>query len=145
MRVAAVLNADAQNPPDYGAPPVTELPKAGKAVFVSDFMGPRDEIFPAILNAAGQGTGGIFVMVLDPVEIEFPFAGRTRFESVAKAVRHETDEAAGLRHAYLARLQERREDLAAVAARANWQIIVHRTDESPRRALVRLHAILGGT
>ena len=37
------------------------------------------------------------------------------------------------------------EVLSAVAARANWQIIVHRTDESPRRALVRLHAILGGT
>ena len=145
MRVAALLNAEAQHVPDYGAPPVTELPKAGKAVFFSDFMGPRDEVFPAILNAAGQGTGGIFVMILDPIEMEFPFAGRTRFESVAKAVRHETDEAKSLRHAYLARLAERREDLAAVAARANWQIIVHRTDESPRKALVRLHAILGGS
>ena len=145
MRVAALLNAEAQNVPDYGAPPVTELPKAGKAVFFSDFMGPRDEVFPAILNAAGQGTGGIFVMILDPIEMEFPFAGRTRFESVAKAVRHETDEAKSLRHAYLARLAERREDLAAVAARANWQIIVHRTDESPRKALVRLHAIFGGS
>ena len=77
--------------------------------------------------------------------MDFPFAGRTRFESVAKAVRHETDEAKSLRHAYLARLQERREDLAMVATRADWQIIIHRTDESPRKPLVRLHAILGGT
>ena len=60
-------------------------------------------------------------------------------------MRHETDEARGLRHEYLARLQGRREDLMAVANRANWQVIVHRTDESPRKPLVRLHAILGGT
>lgn len=145
MRVAALLNAEPAQRPDYGAAPVTQLPRAGKAVFFSDFMGPRDAVFPALLNAAGQGTGGIFVMILDPVEIEFPFAGRTRFESVARAVRHETDEAMSLRHAYLERLEERQEDLKTVARRAGWQVILHRTDESPRRALVRLHAILGGT
>ena len=49
-----------------------------------------------------------------------------------------------MRARYLRRLAERRDELAAVARRANWQLILHRTDESPRRALVRLHAILGG-
>lgn len=144
MRMAALLAQPTLNPPDFGAPPFGLMPKAGKAVFFSDFMGPRDAIFPALLNAAGQGTGGVFVMILDPVEEEFPFEGRTRFESVARAVRHDTDEAASLRARYLRRLAERRDELAAVARRANWQLILHRTDESPRRALVRLHAILGG-
>jgi uncharacterized protein (DUF58 family) len=144
MRMAALLSQPTLNPPDFGAPPAGLLPKAGKAVFFSDFMGPRDAIFPALLNAAGQGTGGVFVMILDPVEEEFPFEGRTRFESVARAVRHDTDEAASLRARYLRRLAERRDELAAVARRANWQLILHRTDESPRKALVRLHAILGG-
>jgi uncharacterized protein (DUF58 family) len=144
-RMAAILSQPQISPPDFGAPPAGLMPKAGKAVFFSDFMGPREAIFPALLNAAGQGTGGVFVMVLDPVEEEFPFFGRTRFESVARAVRHDTDEAASLRERYLHRLAERRDELAAVARRANWQLILHRTDESPRRALVRLHGILGGT
>ncbi|MEM7059701.1 MAG: DUF58 domain-containing protein [Pseudomonadota bacterium] len=145
MRVAALLDAQNHNAPDFGAPPHGNMPKAGKAIFISDFMGPRDAVFPALLNAAGQGTGGIFVMVLDPMEEEFPFHGRTRFESVARQVRHETDQAASLRDAYLARLEERREDLAGVARRAGWQLLMHRTDESPRKPLVHIHDILGGT
>jgi len=144
MRVAALLNAPDHNAPDFGAPPQGEMPRAGKAIFFSDFMGPRDAVFPALLNAAGQGTGGIFVMVLDPIEVEFPFTGRTRFESVARVVRHETDQASSLRVAYLNRLEERRAELAQVAGRTGWQLIVHRTDESPRKPLVRLHSILGG-
>jgi len=143
MRVAALLDAPDHNARDFGAPPRSEMPKAGKALFFSDFMGPRDAVFPALLNAAGQGTGGVFVMVLDPVEVEFPFEGRTRFESVARAVRHETDQARSLRTAYLRRLDERRAELADVAGRAGWQLIVHRTDESPRRPLVRLYGMLG--
>ncbi|MEM9139801.1 MAG: DUF58 domain-containing protein [Pseudomonadota bacterium] len=145
MRIAALLDMALAGSPDFGAPPRGEMPKAGKAIFFSDFMGPRDQVFPALLNAAGQGTGGVFVMILDPQEETFPFAGRTRFESVARQVRHETDEAAGLRSAYLERLEERRQDLTAVAARAGWQLLIHRTDESPRKPLVKLHAILGGT
>ena len=144
MRIGALLSVPNHNASDFGAPPRGQMPKAGKAVFFSDFMGPRDDVFPALLNAAGQGTGGVFVMIPDPVEEEFPFQGRTRFESVGKAVRHETDEAGGLRRAYLDRLRERIDDLAAVSARAGWTLIIHRTDESPRKPLVRLHAILGG-
>lgn len=144
MRIAANLSAPAASTPDFGAPPAGQMPKAGRAVFISDFMGPRDAVFPALLNAAGQGTSGIFVMVLDPYELEFPFAGRTRFESVGRSVLHETDEAADLRRAYLDRLAERRADLEKVAGGAGWQVLHHRTDESPRRALVALHSFLGG-
>ena len=129
MRVAAQLSAENRRAPDFGAPPAGIMPKAGKAIFFSDFMGPRDAVFPALLNAAGQGTSGVFVMILDPIEETFPFRGRTRFESVARSVRYETDEANGLREAYLERLAERRADLKAVAERAGWQVLFHRTDE----------------
>ncbi|HET7409572.1 MAG TPA: DUF58 domain-containing protein [Paracoccaceae bacterium] len=144
MRIAALLSRPPLSAPDYGAPPAGLMPKAGKAVFFSDFMGPREAIMPALLNAAGQGTGGIMVMILDPVEEDFPFHGRTRFESVARQVRHDTDEATALRRKYLDRLARRRDELTAVARRANWHLVTHRTDESPRRPLVRLHGILGG-
>ena len=90
------------------------------------------------------GIAGVYLQILDPVEEEFPYAGRARFESVGRQVRHETDQAASLRDAYLARLAERRDDLARVARRSGWQLILHRTDESPRRALLQLYAALGG-
>ena len=143
MRVAALLSHAKANAPDFGAPPRDRLPKAGRALFFSDFMGPRDDVFPALLHAAGQGTGGVFVMILDPIEEEFPFHGRTRFESVAQSVRYETDQAKDLRKAYLDRLAERRADLGEVARKAGWHLLLHRTDESPRKPLVRLHNILG--
>ncbi|MEM0988160.1 MAG: DUF58 domain-containing protein [Pseudomonadota bacterium] len=144
LRIATLLGQSRDDLPDFGAPPGDPMPKAGKAVFFSDFMGPRDAVFPALLNAAGQGTGGVFVMILDPVEEDFPFRGRTRFQSIGRTISHETDQAASLRAAYLERLEERRADLANVAARAGWQLLLHRTDESPRRPLVKLHGILGG-
>ncbi len=143
MRIAALLGADIPVP-DYGAPPKGLMPKAGQAVFFSDFMGPRDAVFPALLNAAGQGTRGVFVQILDPVEEDFPFQGRTRFESVARQVRHETDQAISLKNAYLERLAERRDDLAGVARRSGWRLLLHRTDESPRKPLLTLLSMLGG-
>ncbi|MEM7744905.1 MAG: DUF58 domain-containing protein [Pseudomonadota bacterium] len=144
LRIAGSLSARSTSSPDFGAPPRARIPRAGRAIFFSDFMGPRDAVFPALLHAAGQGTSGIFVMILDPVEEEFPFHGRTRFHSVGRTVNHETDQASSLREAYLARLAERRDDLADVARRAGWQLLLHRTDESPRRPLVKLHEIIGG-
>jgi len=144
MRWAALLSAAPESAADFGAPPAIAMPKVGRAVFLSDFMGPRDAVFPALAAAAGQGIAGVYVQILDPAEEVFPYAGRTRFESMGREVLHETDQAAALREAYLGRLAERRDDLARVARRAGWQLILHRTDESPRVALLQLYTILGG-
>jgi len=144
MRWAGILNAEPESAPDFGAPPPIALPRVSHAVFLSDFMGPRDAVFPALASAAGQGIAGIYLQILDPVEEEFPFAGRTRFESVGRQVRHETDQAASLRDAYLHRLAERRDDLTRVARRSGWRLMLHRTDESPRKPLLQLYAALGG-
>ena len=121
-----------ENAPEYGAPSDYALPRAAEAVL------------PALRRAAGQGTGGVLLQVLDPVEEEFPFAGRTRFESLGGSLRHDTDEARALREKYLHRLAERRDELAAMARGAGWQLMLHRTDESPRKPLLGLHAWLGG-
>ncbi|MEM6488919.1 MAG: DUF58 domain-containing protein [Pseudomonadota bacterium] len=144
-RMAAILSAPPDpNAAEYGAPSVFELPRAGRAVFLSDFMGPRDQVIPAIEAAAGRGIGGVYMQVIDPVEEQFPFVGRTRFRSVGGGIDHETDEAGALAGRYRERLAERRDDLDRVARRAGWQLVVHRTDESPRSALLQLHAWLSG-
>ncbi|MEM9784310.1 MAG: DUF58 domain-containing protein [Pseudomonadota bacterium] len=144
-RFATLLSEEPDgDAPDFGAPAAFDLPRAGRAVFMSDFMGPRDEVFPALKAAAGRGIGGVYLQILDPVEEEFPFAGRTRFRSVGAGFEHETDEAAALADRYRTRLAERRDDLTQAARSAGWQLVMHRTDESPRRALLQLHALIGG-
>ena len=144
LRWALILSRQEESAPDFGVPPRIHFPHAGRAVFFSDYMGPRDTVFPALEAVAAQGIKGVFVQITDPVEEHFPFRGRTRFESVGREVRHETDQAASLREAYLRRLAERRDRLAQLARRTGWQLILHRTDQSPRVALLQLHALIGG-
>ena len=142
LRMASILTEERAEPPDFGTVPQIHWPRIGRAVFLSDFLGPEDAIFPAIHQAAGRGIGGILVQILDPAEEDFPFAGRTRFESMGRSVRYDSEQARALAAPYRERLAERRDKLAAAAR--GWRLIPHRTDESPRRALLALYQSLGG-
>ncbi|MEL6475979.1 MAG: DUF58 domain-containing protein [Pseudomonadota bacterium] len=144
MRISAELSAEPRETADYGAPPAISLRRVGKILFLSDFMGPRADVLPRLREAAGRGVSGAMLQILDPAEEAFPFAGRTRFESMAREIRHETDQAATLRKAYLSRLAERRDEMAEIARRSGWHLILHRTDESPRKALLELYRAMGG-
>jgi uncharacterized protein (DUF58 family) len=143
LRMAAILTEDPPEArPDHAAAPLILQPRVGAGVFLSDFLGPEEDIRPAVEGAAARGTGGVLLQILDPAEEGFPFSGRTRFESVSRALRHDAEQAASLREAYQARLAERRRWLAGLAP--SWRLLPHRTDESPRRALLALFTALGG-
>jgi len=144
LRMASILTAEVPDPPDYGVPPRILAPRVGSGVLISDFLGDEDEVIGAVQAAAGRGITGVLLQVLDPEEEDFPFRGRLRFEGPNKRLSHDTDEAASLRDAYLARLAERRDRLTAIARRTGWRLIQHSTAESPRRALLALYAALGG-
>ncbi|MEM8742410.1 MAG: DUF58 domain-containing protein [Pseudomonadota bacterium] len=143
-RLALELCRPRETRPDYGAPPDEPMIRGGRAVFLSDFMGPRDDVFPSLIRAAEAGVSGAYVMILDPAEESFPFDGRMIFESMGKLVDFETQRARALADAYRARLSERQEALTEMARRTGWQCLVHRTSESPRRALLWLYAAIGG-
>lgn len=142
-RIATELTAEREGAPDYGAPPADRFVRGGKAVFISDFMGPGDELFPALGRAADAGVTGAWIQVLDPAEESFPFDGRLIFESMGRVVDFETQRARALREAYVGRLHERQALLAEMARRAGWQFLVHRTGESPRKALLWLYMAIG--
>ena len=103
--MGAALASSRPDRPDFGAPPRHAFRRGGKAVFLSDFMGPRDEIFPALAYAAECGVSGCYVQIVDPAEEAFPFDGRLVFESLGGGVEFETHRARGLRRAYLERLR----------------------------------------
>lgn len=143
-RMALALAEDRPHRPDFGAPPQAKYQSSGRAVFLSDFMGARDQVFPALTHAASSNVSGVFLQILDDAEEEFPFDGRTIFRSVGGTVKYETDRARGLQDAYKAKLAERRAALQDMTRRTGWQFNVHHTSESPRKALLWLYMAIGG-
>lgn len=127
---------------EYGIPPPGLLPRGSRAVFLSDFLGDPEPLRAAMGRAADREVRGALVQVLDPVEVAFPFDGRTIFESMRGSLRHETRRARGLRERYGARLEARYRNLQAVAGHTGWQVSRHLTDASPQAALLWLYRAL---
>lgn len=129
---------------DYAAPETRAMTPHARAVFVSDFLTGFDAIEDALTRAADRGVRGVMVQVLDPVEEDFPFSGRTIFESVGHSLRHETLQAGELREAYLSRLAERKARIAELCALTGWRWHLHHTDQSAQSALLWLWQALEG-
>jgi uncharacterized protein (DUF58 family) len=142
LALAAALSSDAHA--DYGTPDVTGLASHGRAVFLSDFLGPMDGVETAMAFASDRGVKGVLLQVLDPVEEEFPFSGRTVFESMTGALRHETQDAGSLRQRYLDRLAERKDRLTSLAGRMGWHYQCHHTGHPAQTALLWAYMALKG-
>ncbi len=116
----------------------------GRAAFFSDFMGDIAGVEGALARASDRGVKGALVMVLDPAEEEFPFDGRTIFESMGGSISHETKKAGELRDRYLARLAERKDRLTALARAVGWHFTPHHTGQPAQAALLWLYRALEG-
>jgi uncharacterized protein (DUF58 family) len=139
-RLATALAEDAAA--DYGAPDAAGMALHGRAVFLSDFLGDMAGVEQALAIASDRGVRGALVQVLDPAEEEFPFDGRTIFESMGGGLRHETLKASGLRARYLARLAERKARLDAIAHAAGWHFHTHHSGAPAQAALLWLYRAL---
>lgn len=129
---------------DYGTPDATGIASHGRAVFLSDFMGDLSGIESALAQASDRGARGVLMQVLDPSEEDFPFDGRTIFESMGGTLRHETLRAGDLRARYLARLEERKDRLALLARAVGWHYHCHHTGHGAQPALLWLFRALEG-
>lgn len=137
-----LMQALADAPDDYGTPDVSGLPSHGRAVFVSDFLGDPAGVEAALGRASDRGVKGALLQVLDPAEEEFPFDGRTIFESMGGTLRHETLRAGDLRTRYLDRLAERKARLAVLAQASGWHYLCHHTGAPAQAALLWLYRAL---
>jgi len=144
VRLAARL-AGVEDTGDYGAPEAEGMVSHGRAVFLSDFMGDLSGVESALARASDRGVKGAALMVLDPAEEEFPFDGRTIFESMGGSVSHETRKAGELRDRYLARLTERKDRLLTLTRAVGWHFSTHHTGQPAQSALLWLYrAVEGG-
>ncbi|MFN3825327.1 MAG: DUF58 domain-containing protein [Pseudorhodobacter sp.] len=140
LHLAEGLVGDGQD--DYGSPEVAGLVSHGRAVFLSDFLGSLEDVETALGLASDRGVKGALVQVLDPAEEEFPFDGRTIFESMGGGISHETLRASDLRGRYLDRLAERKARLADLARASGWHYLCHHTGQGAQSALLWLFGAL---
>jgi uncharacterized protein (DUF58 family) len=131
-------------PPENALPPDAPVTKNSQLVWLSDFLSPVGEIENAIRRLARMGLCGHLVHIVDPAEEDFPFNGRTRFESVEQTDSQLFGRAESVRSSYRARFRAHSEAVSAIARRLSWSYVKHRTDKRPEIALVALYADIGG-
>ena len=124
---------------DYAPPEHRAMIPHARALFISDFLGPFEELQLALTKAADRGVRGVVLQVLDPAEESFPFAGRTRFQSVSGSVEHETLKASALKERYVERLAERRDLLDRLCRDAGWRMGIHHTGETVQSGLMWIY------
>ncbi len=134
----------AESAEEYASPDMRGLVPHGRALLISDFMGDPAPVRAALTAAADRGVRGVLLQVLDPAEEAFPYRGRTIFESMGGALRHETLKAADLRPRYLERLAARKDALARLADATGWHHFCHHTDASAQSALLWLYRAMSG-
>lgn len=135
--------ADAFPDQEFCAPARKEMKQGQKAVFISDFLGDWDQIFESLSYAADQNVDGYLVQVLDPVEQDFPFKGRTVLFSMNGAHKFETLRAQSLRDEYRAKLAERKAALQQLAQKTGWRYCCHQTSAPATVPVMWLYQALG--
>jgi uncharacterized protein (DUF58 family) len=87
---------------------------------------------------AAQGALGHVVMIADPVEETFPFAGHTEFLDVDSDARLRVGDAQSFKADYVARLAQHRDAIREICASRGWSFAIHRTDRPAAEALLTL-------
>lgn len=132
-----------QSDAEFGAPSLNDSVSYGRAVVISDFLGDLAPMQTAMAQAADKGVRGLILQVLDPAEEDFPFDGRTIFQSMGGGTQFETQEAGDLRNRYLERLAQRKDALAAMARALGWHVHCHHTGAAVLPSLLWAHQALG--
>jgi uncharacterized protein (DUF58 family) len=123
-------------------PPAAPFRRGNQLVWFSDFL--DEGVFEVMARLSRLGVAGHLVRIIDPAEEDFPYTGRTRFESPLGQDDEIFGRAERVRGAYRARFTAHGERVAEAASGLGWTCTVHRTDHAPQGSLIALHAAIGG-
>ncbi|MFV0282027.1 MAG: DUF58 domain-containing protein [Rhodoblastus sp.] len=123
-------------------PPAVALGPRMRAILIGDFLiEPR--LFAARLAAiSARGASGHMVMIADPVEETFPFAGHVELLDSDSSASMRLGRAESWRAEYETRLARHRAEIFDIARAHGFSALVHRTDRPASEALIALRARL---
>ena len=115
-------------------------------ILISDFLHPIEKLSEVMHHLHADRGRALVIQVLDPAEQDWPFEGRTEFESLSSGPGSaETillSQAGTVRQAYQTRFQNHHAALQALCAERDWPLFVHRTDHGVTPTLLSLHTYL---
>ncbi|MCC5977212.1 MAG: DUF58 domain-containing protein [Salinarimonas sp.] len=138
----AEIMADPRGQSDTDMPPRTPLAPYDEAVIVSDCLSPAPEWDSCIEEIAARGARGHILMIVDPVEESFPFAGQAMLEDPEAGLRLRVGDAVSWGAQYRTRIAAHRDALETAARRRGWTLTIHRTDRPASEAALRLMALV---
>jgi uncharacterized protein (DUF58 family) len=112
------------------------LHRRSLVLVVSDLLERSEAAERAFERLRFDGHECLVVQLLDPDEVDFPFAEGTILEDLETGARRETRP--GARERYLRRFEDAMEGWKSLFRRLEVPLALVRTDEDPRRALARL-------
>ena len=132
LRLASAKQTDA-------LPDLASIKRFSDVVIISDFAEEPEDIVKMLQPLFARGIRGHMVEVIDPVEEDFPYAGRKDFYDPESGARISAGRAQTVANEYRAEFQARRETLRAAAKQHGWSYTVSRTDQSVTSTLLSLH------
>ncbi|WP_413992597.1 DUF58 domain-containing protein [Labrys okinawensis] len=125
-----------------GLPDRIALAPRSEAILIGDFLGEPETLAATIGALASRGARGHLLVIADPVEETFPFAGRTELIDPESGGKFLAARAQDIRQAYETRLAAHRDAVRAVARRFGWSMTLHRTDRPASQAVLAVHPLL---
>lgn len=123
-------------------PPAVALGPRTRAVLIGDFLIEPNLFAERLSTIAARGASGHMVVIADPVEETFPFAGHVELVDSDSPATLRLGRAESWRADYEARLARHRGAIFDIARAHNFSVLTHRTDRPASEALIALRARL---
>jgi uncharacterized protein (DUF58 family) len=121
-----------------------DISRFSKIVLASDFLDPPETWQARLASLTARGAQGVLLNIIAPEEEDFPFKGRTRFNTPTQSPSLVFGRAEDVRTAYRERWQQHQHDLETLARRFGFQLIRHRIDRPASTAVLALYQALAG-
>jgi uncharacterized protein (DUF58 family) len=123
-------------------PPARAIARLDEAVLISDWLTPLDTVLATLGQIGVQGGRGHLVMIVDPVEERFPFAGQAELVDVETGASLNVGDANAWGKDYRRRIASHREAIAQACRRLGWTFTLHHTDRAASEAALRLAGLI---
>jgi uncharacterized protein (DUF58 family) len=130
---ALMLNQDRS-----GVPMPRALPFREEIILISDFLTPLEKVHAMIKLMAREGARGHLIMVIDPMEQDFPLEGQAILHDPEEGDVLRIGHAASWGEAYRARFKAHYEAVQQRARESGWTFTLHRTDRPASEAALRV-------
>ncbi len=148
MRLAeALVRHDPAHPDPLamdGLPDVLPVKRHDHLILIGDFIMPPTEFAEKLARIAHRGVRGTVVLVRDPVEEDFPFAGEVEFEGLEAPETWRVGEALEVARAYRERIATVNDELRRLTLQQGFAFVKHLTHRPAAETLLSLAALIGG-